>query len=58
MPENKLMIYDVSNEKWRQLNVNLNVGYLAWSQDSSRVYFDSRVENAGYYRLRISDFRP
>ena len=44
-------------EKWRQLDDNFNVGYLAWSQDSSHVYFDSRVDRAAYYRLRISDFR-
>ena len=55
--EGKLMMYDFSTEKWKQLNLELKVGYLAWSRDSSYVYFDSRVDQAGYYRLRVHDFR-
>lgn len=39
---NKLMLYDVKAEKWRQLNTTPDFfGYLAWSQDSAYVYFDT-----------------
>jgi len=55
----RLMLYDVSREKWRQLTTNLQgagYGYLAWSSDSGYLYFDASVngQNA-YYRVRISD---
>jgi Tol biopolymer transport system component len=54
---NKLMLYDVKNEKWRQLNTSVNsFGYIAWSADSAYVYFDTVLSgNSGYFRLRISD---
>jgi hypothetical protein len=33
-------------------------GYIAWSQDSAYVYFDTFFGNAiGYYRLRLSDLK-
>jgi hypothetical protein len=32
------------------------IGYVAWSRDSSYLYFDSILSNhSGYYRLRIGD---
>ncbi len=53
---NKLMLYDVKTEKWRQLRLNLSFGYLAWSRDSAYVYFDTFLnKETGYYRIRISD---
>src|SRR5450432_4646528 len=54
---NKLMLYDVRSEKWRQLDVNLqSFGYLTWSHDSAYVYFDTFLSSdAGYFRVRISD---
>jgi Tol biopolymer transport system component len=54
---NKLMLCDVKAEKWRQLDVKLqSFGYLAWSQDSAYVYFDTFLSSdAGYFRVRISD---
>jgi len=54
----RLMLYDVKNEKWRQADVNpqFGYGYLSWSRDSAYVYFDTAsAEGSGYYRLRISD---
>jgi eukaryotic-like serine/threonine-protein kinase len=54
---NKLMLYDVKNQKWQSLDVKLDsFGYLAWSPDSAYVYFDIFLSrDSGYYRLRISD---
>jgi len=54
---NKLMLYDAKAERWRQLDIKLqSFGYLAWSQDSAYVYFDTFLSSdAGYFRVRISD---
>jgi len=54
---NKLMLFDVKNQTWRQLDIKLDsFGYLAWSHDSSYVYFDTILRSdSGYYRFRISD---
>jgi hypothetical protein len=54
---NKLMLYDVKSEKWRQLNIDVSsFGYLAWSRDSAYVYFDTvLLARGGYFRVRISD---
>jgi eukaryotic-like serine/threonine-protein kinase len=53
----KLMLYEVKNQKWRQLDtIVTSFGYIAWSRDSAYVYFDTVLSgDAGYYRLRISD---
>jgi hypothetical protein len=52
------MLYDVKDRKWRQLDssgVN-SFGYLAWSGDSTRIYFDTILSaDTGYFSLRISD---
>lgn len=55
----KLLLYDVINQKWRPVSTNLGAfGYIAWSQDSAYVYFDTFFGNAiGYYRLRLSDLK-
>jgi serine/threonine protein kinase/Tol biopolymer transport system component len=54
---NKLIFYDAKAERWRQLDIKLqSFGYLAWSQDSAYVYFDTFLSSdAGYFRVRISD---
>ena len=51
------MLYDVKNQKWRELRTGVNsFGYLAWSPDSASVYFNTVLNgDAGYFRLRISD---
>jgi hypothetical protein len=55
----KLMLYDVKNEKWRALNTPLDsFGYIAWSRDSAYVYFDTVLRgDAGYFRLHLSDLK-
>ena len=56
---NKLMLYDVKNQKWRELATNLktpNLGYMTWSADSADLYFNANVAGeGGYFRLRIGD---
>jgi eukaryotic-like serine/threonine-protein kinase len=54
---NRLMICDVKSEKWRQLSsIPQSVGYIAWSKDSTYIYFDTLpTHENGYFRLRISD---
>ena len=56
----KLMLYDVKDQKWRQLAANFKVssyGYMAWSPDSACLYFHATtvIGDSGYFRLRISD---
>jgi Tol biopolymer transport system component len=54
---NKLMLCNLKDYQWRQLDTTLNsFGYLAWSRDSAYVYFDTILRSdSGYYRLRIRD---
>ena len=54
---NKLMLCNVKDHQWRQLDMKLNsFGYLAWSHDSAYIYFDTILRSdSGYYRVRISD---
>ena len=53
----KLMLFDVKNQKWRALNLAVNnFGYMAWSRNSAFVYFDTLQAGASaFYRWRISD---
>jgi len=53
----KLMLYNVKSQKWRQLDtIVTSFGYIAWSRDSAYIYFDTVLSgDAGYFRLRISD---
>jgi serine/threonine protein kinase/Tol biopolymer transport system component len=53
----KLMLFDVKDQKWRALNVAAkNFGYMTWSRDSASVYFDTLQTGASaFFRLRISD---
>jgi serine/threonine protein kinase/Tol biopolymer transport system component len=55
----KLLLYDAKTQKWQQVGTDLNnFGYIAWSRDSSSVYFDTFLgNNNGYYRLRLSDLK-
>jgi len=54
---NKLVLCNVKDHQWRQLEMKVNsFGYLAWSHDSAYVYFDTILRSdSGYYRVRISD---
>ena len=53
----KLMLFDAATRKWRELNaIRGQLGYLAWSADSSAVYTDTLGDkDPGYLRIRISD---
>ena len=54
----RLLIYNVPEKKWRQLDSNLSFGYLAWSHDSAYLYFDTFLsKDSGYFRIRVSDSR-
>jgi serine/threonine protein kinase/Tol biopolymer transport system component len=55
---NKLMLFDVRAQQWRQLPItNMGVmGYLSWSADSAYLYFDTLItQSPGFYRLHIAD---
>jgi eukaryotic-like serine/threonine-protein kinase len=53
----KLMLYDVKNQSWREVKLNLRlIGYLSWSSDSAYVYFDTLLSGKnGFFRVRIPD---
>ena len=53
----KIMLYDVKSKKWQPLNIGVNdFGYIAWSADSSSLYFDTLSTGASsYYRYRIKN---
>jgi Tol biopolymer transport system component len=55
--QDRLLLYDVKNEKWRELHTTpASVGYIAWSRDSTHIYFDMNLGgDKRYFRLRISD---
>ena len=52
-----MMLYDTKAQAWKKLFQSQDhLGYLAWSRDSSSVYFDTNTTaQPGYYKLRISD---
>src|SRR5262249_21849587 len=55
---NKLVLYDVKAEAWRQLPVTDMgfMGYLTWSSDSAYLYFDTLINpDPGFYRIHIAD---
>jgi Tol biopolymer transport system component len=57
LDNSRLLLLDPKTRKLRTLVTELGlIGYLAWSPDSSYVYFDTaQTVNAGYYRVRITD---
>jgi len=51
----KLMLFDVAAQQWHEF-LHQDMGYPSWSHDSQYIYFDTTLtENAGFYRVRISD---
>ncbi len=52
-----MMLYDTKTQKWKKIfQMQEHIGYLAWSRDSSSVYFDTNTTaQPGYYKLRISN---
>ena len=57
LDNSRLLLLDVKTQKQHTLATGLGfIGYLAWSPDSSYVYFDTGLTpNPGYYRVRITD---
>jgi len=53
------MLYEFRTKIWRELPHGPGLlGYLAWSADSSSVYFDTLInDEPGYFRVRVSDSR-
>jgi Tol biopolymer transport system component len=53
----RLLLLDVRIQTLRPLAAGLGtIGYLAWSPDSSYIYFDTLLtEDPGYYRLHVKD---
>lgn len=53
----RLLLLDIKTQKLRTLAAGVGfIGYLAWSPDSSYIYFDTTLTpNPGYYRMRILD---
>lgn len=54
----KLLLLDLSTQKWRQLADKMGViGYMTWSQDSKSVGFDTSFPTTdhGFFRVGIPD---
>jgi Tol biopolymer transport system component len=53
----KLMLFDMSTRKWRQLAENMGTfGYMTWSSDGTYVGFDtSFTSDPAYFRVTIPD---
>jgi eukaryotic-like serine/threonine-protein kinase len=55
----KLLLFNVSTQKWRVLAENMGiVGYMTWSADSQYIGFDnSFTVDTGFFRVRPADGR-
>src|SRR6516225_4927977 len=53
----KLMLFDASTHQWRKIGPAVSqIGYLAWSADSSTIYADTLLtKDPAYLRIRIND---
>jgi len=53
----KLLLLDLSTQKWRQLADKMGVlGYMSWSPDSKYIGFDtSFTADPGFFRVRVAD---
>ncbi len=53
----RILLLDLQTRKLRPLVSGLGlIGFLAWSPDSSYLYFDTgQTDDPGYYRVRIKD---
>jgi len=53
----KLMLYDVSSQKWHMLTDKLgSIGYLSWSSDSTHVYLDTVItDETGFFKVEIKN---
>src|SRR5262249_12766646 len=54
----KLTLFDLKTRKWQDLTSGISIGYPNWSRDGKYIYYDAGSgEQAGFYRVRISDHR-
>jgi Tol biopolymer transport system component/DNA-binding winged helix-turn-helix (wHTH) protein len=54
----KLMLFQLSTQKWTELAALPVIGYPSWSRDGQYLYFDTEfTEDPAFFRLRISDHR-
>ena len=53
----KLLLLDLSTQKWRQLADNMGTfGYITWSRDGKYIGFDtSFTADPGFFRVRVAD---
>src|SRR5438045_2777163 len=53
----KLLLLDLSTQKWRQLADKMGIlGYMTWSKDSKYIGFDtSFTADPGFFRVRVAD---
>jgi Tol biopolymer transport system component/DNA-binding winged helix-turn-helix (wHTH) protein len=52
----KLMLFQLSAQKWTELVALPVVGYPSWSRDGQYLYFDTEfTEDPAFFRVRISD---
>jgi len=53
----KLLLLDLSTQKWRQLADKMGtLGYMTWSPDSKYIGFDtSFTTDPGFFRVRVAD---
>lgn len=52
-----MMLYDTRTHSWKKIfRTPDHIGYIAWSRDSSSIYFATNTTaQPGYYKLRVSD---
>jgi Tol biopolymer transport system component len=54
----KLMLFQLSTQKWTELAALPVVGYPSWSRDGQYLYFDTAfTEDPAFFRCRISDHK-
>ena len=52
----KLMLFELSTQKWTELATLPVIGYPSWSRDGQYLYFDTTfTEDPAFFRIRISD---
>jgi Tol biopolymer transport system component len=52
----KLMLFQLSTQKWAELATLPAIGYPSWSRDGQYLYFDTGfTEDPAFFRLQISD---
>jgi WD40 repeat protein len=55
--DSKLSLFDTASRRWQAIDTPTgSIGYLAWSPDSTYLFFDTLLTNEpGYFRVRIKD---